>query len=333
MSSIRGVSVGGNLYDVTDTTNIAPKEPTGYASREYQVGRTFIMADGLLYKATAHINVGDAIVVNGNAERTNVDELFEATENVEAIPTMLNGLGAKNLFYHDYTTRTALGYTVTVKDDGSLRFVGSVPSGSTQSVFVITTNMSLKKGRYILSGMPSEGNNSFLRIYRSDHTGLSPSIVYNYGVNGEVEFEVTEDITEIRADITLLASDNLSDITVSPMIRPASIADDTYVPYAKTNRELTEELTDDTGWVEVNNNLKYRKIGHVVSVMANTIYPTTSWTTIGVLPENARPSYPFYQNSYTNIDAQKACNFYINAIGQVQCQANAAISANITYLV
>lgn len=166
-------------------------------------------------------------------------EIQTLTNNDDA---MLNVLGAKNLFCHTYTSQTSVGYTVTVKDDGSLRFVGSVPSGSTYSAFAITTTLSLKKGRYILSGMPlNTEHNSYLRIYRLDKTILSPSAVYNFSNVGEAEFEVTEDTTGIRADIVLMASDNLSDITVSPMIRPASVADDTYVPHAMTNRDLTLE--------------------------------------------------------------------------------------------
>lgn len=80
MSSVRGVNVGGNLFGVTDSTNIAPIETTNFATRGYAKDRCFIMVDGLLYRATAEIESGDPIVINGNCKRTTLDEIISVIE-------------------------------------------------------------------------------------------------------------------------------------------------------------------------------------------------------------------------------------------------------------
>lgn len=243
------------------------------------------------------------------------------------VEPILNVLGAKNLLPTDAAaTQTVNGITFTVNNDGTITINGTATALVTFALSRRTISFDIEK-QYILSGFGEKtSSNAFIQINWGSGS-------YTQCTHEEYIFTpLGTGITSVIA-IAIAAGESFSNYIIKPMIRLASIKDDTYVPYAKTNRELTAELTDDTGWVSVNSNLKYRKIGHVVSVIANTIYPSTSWTTIGVLPENARPSYPFYQNGYTSLDAMKACNFYINTIGQVQCQANAAVSANLTYLV
>lgn len=78
--SIRGVNVGGNLFDITDSSNVAPIELTNFATRNYAKDRCFIMIDGLLYRAMVAISSGDPIVINGNAKRTTLDEMFSVVE-------------------------------------------------------------------------------------------------------------------------------------------------------------------------------------------------------------------------------------------------------------
>ena len=73
------------------------------------------------------------------------------------------------------------------------------------------------------------------------------------------------------------------------MLRYAAIKDDTYVPYAMTNRELTEKVAD-TGWITTGN-LKYRKSGYIVALQG-TVTPSGSTIsiTLGTLPNDCRPS-------------------------------------------
>lgn len=239
MSSIYGVSVGGNTYDITDSSNVAPKEPTSYASREYNVGRCFIMSDGKLYKATEHIAAGDAIVVNVNVIQTNIDELFESItpEQITSIEPMLNILGAKNLLPNNATTQTVNGITFTVNADGSVT-VSTDSSGATVNTgFDLSSStledMGLKVGeRYTLSGCPSGGSNSTFMLnipnFGTDIGSGVTSSVNSSNINQKCRIVITQG--------TIITTP----ISFKPMIRPASVADDTYVPYAMTNRALTD---------------------------------------------------------------------------------------------
>lgn len=72
--SIRGVNVGGSLFTVSDSTNVAPMELTGTATREYAKNRLLILSNGLLYKTNTVINNGDSIVAGSNVSPTSLDE-------------------------------------------------------------------------------------------------------------------------------------------------------------------------------------------------------------------------------------------------------------------
>lgn len=114
MSSIRGVNVGGNLFDVTDSSNVAPIETTNFASRAYAKDRCFIMADGLLYRATAEIEGGDPIVINGNCKRTTLDEIISVIgkDNDLIAPTEDGATSSDDYVVGDEIVRSGILYKV-----------------------------------------------------------------------------------------------------------------------------------------------------------------------------------------------------------------------------
>lgn len=114
MSSIRGVNVGGNLFDVTDSSNVAPIETTNFASRAYAKDRCFIMADGLLYRATAEIESGDPIVINGNCKRTTLDEIISVIgkDNDLIAPTEDGATSSDDYAVGDEIVRSGILYKV-----------------------------------------------------------------------------------------------------------------------------------------------------------------------------------------------------------------------------
>lgn len=114
MSSIRGVNVGGNLFDVTDSSNVAPIETTNFASRPYAKDRCFIMADGLLYRATAQIESGDPIVINGNCRRTTLDEIISVIETDSDLiaPTEDGATSSDDYAVGDEIVRSGILYKV-----------------------------------------------------------------------------------------------------------------------------------------------------------------------------------------------------------------------------
>lgn len=142
-----------------------------------------------------------------------------------------NVLGAKNLITYPYedTTKTDNGITFTDNGDGSVTVSGTA---SANIAFVLrNADQTLLKGSYIMTGDPAGSSSSTYEMYLYDGT---------YRGCGTA-FTESSDKTNITIAILIYNGTSISTpITFYPMIRPASIVDPTFVPYAKTNRELTE---------------------------------------------------------------------------------------------
>ena len=162
------------------------------------------------------------------------------------IQTIENILGNKNIANFGYTTQTVTtsgisvtfivdsDKTVTVNGDGTI---------SDRPCF-IETRFDLPKGHYILNGCPKGGNDT--NKYRQRIFIESNSQLIGSDTGDGVEFTLNND-ERIVAYIAILVGYTFTEpLVFKPMIRPASIQDDTYVPYAMTNRELTERLIYDT---------------------------------------------------------------------------------------
>lgn len=194
-----------------------------------------------------------------------------------------NILGVKNFIPPDLNGIVESGITYTyIRDSGAVAVTGTsgtegsawnfsyieLPAGT----YILTTGQAPEEGTDVciyaltenseLLGASSEDHGSGIGVFSIDTTQI-----VHFGVGVEPEKEV--------------------DITLFPMCRPASITDDTFVPYAATNKELTKKLLP----VEnVYTGLPYRRAsgisglqidiaqwGKVVSVRV-TYTPTTSGT-------------------------------------------------------
>lgn len=151
-----------------------------------------------------------------------------------------NVYGAKNLIpypYYDSSETTDNGITYTVNSDGSVHAEGTATATSD---FVLADVLELPNGDYILTGdTDSEtayANSSILFNEKS----ISGTAHWNYGAESPCVFTVNNyTLRKLRIRITSGAFVNQ---TFYPMLRLASIKDDTYQPYAKTNKELTKDV-------------------------------------------------------------------------------------------
>lgn len=155
---------------------------------------------------------------------------------------------SKNLLPNTASTQTINGVTFTVNSDGSISTSGTA---SAVVEFFIYANGYWspspypfdKSQEYILSGCPTGGTDSSysLRIY--EYNGSSSTGNYkDYGSG--VTFTPNSSGTGCLVMIAIQSGTNMNGKTFRPMIRLASIEDDSYVPYAKTNVELTKIVTD-----------------------------------------------------------------------------------------
>jgi hypothetical protein len=170
-----------------------------------------------------------------------------ATGAQAAITDIVNVYGAKNLIPYDYLTSSQVvnGVTVTPLGDGTYKLNGTATSFadirlSPYGISSYDKCLILEKGVYILTGAPI-GSGASVGIVKNNGTNRS-SLGYDNG-NG---YTFTHSDTSIRYEVKLSVAQNLtlSNIVFKPMLRLASIQDDTYVPYAKTNKELTDAFTN-----------------------------------------------------------------------------------------
>lgn len=169
-----------------------------------------------------------------------------------------NVLGAKNLnsFPYNECSKTKQDVLFTVYEDGSINANGkSSALASSRTGFnchlrtVGSENpLFLKNGTYILTGCPSGGTSStyYLSIGRTA-SGTFTEYGRDYGeglqftVNGD---DNNQDKAQIQLLFYITGQYTADNVLVKPMIRLASIADNTFEPFAQTNIELTLNKMD-----------------------------------------------------------------------------------------
>lgn len=218
-------------------SNIANVEESP-STHAYTVGKQLIF-NGLLCKATSAIAVGDTLAVGTNLALSDnvVEQIYSLnqglTNSLNEIADMNNVLGAKNILPNVTKTQTVNGITTTLNSDGSITINGTSTGWEQDDIL----KGLLKKGTYKISiGTPFPTH-----VYGTLRNDDTDTTILNLG-NGsnitEQEFTLSTD-TNIRFYNGVSSGVTVSNLTFYPMIRLASIQDDTYVPYSMTNREMT----------------------------------------------------------------------------------------------
>ena len=166
--------------------------------------------------------------------------------------TEQNFLGAKNLLpyqYYDNSGITSANVTFTVDENGWVHCKGTSTGNAIFACSSRSVNggMFLPNGTYIVNGCPEGGSTS--TSSGSYQLGVSATIdggAYNYcyEAGDGAEFTVNgDDFSNDGAWVSVRVICQNTVVTDSlvfkPMIRLASIADESYTPPSETNRELT----------------------------------------------------------------------------------------------
>ena len=193
-------------------------------------GKSLYLADtaGGKYK---NIKLVGASVQNGTpAVSKPVDIVSNKVKSITA--------GNKNALENTVTTLTKDGLTFTVNKDKSVTVNGTATA---QTFFVVLGG---NKGRekilgkeIILSGCPSTGgaDKYYLQFYHYDKNNNN-ALDYGSGT----KFTFTNDTADFNVSIIVKSGVTVSNLTFKPMIRLASISDDTYEPYTAITAELDE---------------------------------------------------------------------------------------------
>lgn len=143
------------------------------------------------------------------------------------IAAIENVYGAKNLLQVTMATQTTYGVTYTVNADGSISLSNTSTSGGEVTIGSVT----LPPGTYTMTGAPSGGGAGKWRL----KFGAS---ILDDG-NG-VTFTLNS-TTTANVNFAIGTGNDFTGKVIYPMIRDARIVDDTYVPYAETNAQLTTD--------------------------------------------------------------------------------------------
>lgn len=155
----------------------------------------------------------------------------------------LSEVGAVNHFNNTLSTQIVNGVTFTVNADKTITASGSVTSGDRAEVSI---NVTLPSGTYKLSGCPSGGSDDTYRIGGFD--------VKEYG-DGVI---ITSNGSQRQLYFTVFSGFS-SPITFKPMVTDPSY-NGPYVPYAKTNKELTDAVADKANLVQYGADWKHTAV-------------------------------------------------------------------------
>lgn len=221
-----------------------------------------------------------------------------AIEQIDTEVDVVANAGAKNIMPNDSDTATINGITFTKNNDGSVTINGT-------STITGTTYYNLYKsasvGRYTKL---VQGKSYILSTGVTVPTGMSVQFRKRtdtseyYAVEaGQSEKQFTwGNDDEAFGFIAVGAGETIDNTTIYPMVREASISDDTYVPYGMTNAELSE----DTGWTTITTeyiDFQYRKKNGFVFIrvaQAAKQAITATQTNVGTLPTGFRPDTTTY---------------------------------------
>lgn len=242
----------------------------------------------------------------------------------DEISDMVNYYGAKNILYNPYYSADGLesnGITYTVNSDGSVTANGTATANSTFYFFHNSKGSTCQFiNGCIFSKLTDGSDNTF---FMSINATLDPWTPYCRLTNeGEkVISGIPNDDTLIDGIIRIASGTTVTNKTFYPMIRKPDIKDDTYVPYAMTNKMLTDGyntisrrflvvVNSTFGTFDLPDDWKsgYRWIYFLINYgnMEYLLQPT-------VLPTESFATNKNYAVSYNDGNTAYVCTFMINS--------------------
>lgn len=244
------VSVGllNDNFDIIDGVMFANQEKADQMADDYNASETYntgdyVRRENYLYKCNTDNTTGTWDVTKWDRVKV-MDAVETAEDGVDNAFKTMGIMGAKNLLQYPYyhTTKTEKGITYTDNRDGTITASGTSSSANANFYLTnITYNgaLALQDGTYKVSLNPTS---SIARIrvgqFSADNTSITLLDVYG---GEEVTFTASSDYHySFVLQVPTSGSNFTTPITFYPMLRLATDQDDTWQPYAMTNKELTD---------------------------------------------------------------------------------------------
>lgn len=226
-----------NQSSIAVIQSIAKVESAALSSRNYVIGQYFYWDFGLaagLYETIATITSGDAF-----SEGVNIKLANKMADTIDGLQDAYNITGAKNLCPNNAVDTVTTDITWDVLSDGSIQVSGTPAANRFLELGYVT----LPPGTYkvtTLAGQNEENSRVWLTVYAG--SGYSNVIARSNSSSG------TPNTFTLAIEATVKMALNVSsgsaiNTRVFPMCRVASITDESYVPFAMTNRQLSSQIS------------------------------------------------------------------------------------------
>lgn len=231
-------------------------------------------------------------------------------DSVEALADVYGSKNFNSLPYYE-SEKSENGITITSDDKGIVTASGTaaaVVALYMHSDTIPTNKLVLPKGDYTLSGCPVGGSQETYCL----RVNFGGALYYDTG-NG-VNFTISTD-TQIEIAIIIKSGTALpvGGITFHPMLRDARIVDDTFVPFAMTNKQLTGTVIEEDISSQITVNTTYFSPGVLVEYkkMCNGL----KWLFIYGQPITTAPHDTALMSGFTPQGIHKVCPVY-NMVSQ-----------------
>lgn len=248
--------------------------------------------------------------IEGTAEGKNI--YIDDASAEPLIDIMLEGesqqatRSGKNFLENTGVSNTSNGVTFTINDDKTILVDGN-NDGTANSRFIIN-NYSLKAGTYILNGCPSGGSSTTYRLAIQKTSDWS--ILGLDTGSGSEQFTIDE-ATNIQVAIFIQKGQTISNLLFKPMLREATIADDTYEQYgASPSPDYPSPIENIEGNIEIKDKGKNLYEGNEITI--NGTYSSNTSINLG----SRYLSEGTYTISLTN-SLPNNCYIYLGANGSI----------------
>lgn len=263
--------------------------------------------------------------------------------------------GAKNILKHNNAagyTLTTHGRTFEVMADGGIKITGDTPDSSYADFYVSGTwggrdpILNAAENDLLLTlacADPLQTQNLYIRAVDRRTGSTASAATARLNQEAAFNFPVTTVLITVQPSVVLPTGG----ITVYPMIRRAEITDDTFAPYAPTNRELYEAKADKgsfditiAGSPLVASEYSYSciVIGDIVTICIRLVLGAelaiNTSRNLFRIPSDYRPPVTCAGTGYAD---SKLRTFWVNTSGDIKIRideaipSGAAINANFCY--
>ena len=250
MPEMNNFKSGNNIYEVADKKSRGvPLTWAQYQALSYEEqhnGTAYYITDmDAVYPVDHELNANSRNAVANDIVTQHILAMENALGAKNILPVSLNELKAINTSGSwDDNVYTNVGMTLTVNKDCSITLNGT-PTEDLLFFFEYASDIYANKNlSYIMTGCPSNGSTEtyWIESYIRNNAGQSVRTIRDTGDG--VVFNISDIPNAEFVDVVMIivkANVTVNNIVFKPMIRPVG-TDPTYVQYAKTNKELTDDL-------------------------------------------------------------------------------------------